>query len=44
MDYFEPQVEAGLIERFEQAADRMRRLYRLRSMLAEGEHGRDTLD
>lgn len=44
MDYFEPQHESGLIERFEQAADRTRRLHRLRAMLGAEEAGRETLD
>jgi len=44
MDYLEPQHESGLIEHFEQAADRTRRLHRLRAMLGDGEAGRETLD
>lgn len=36
--------ESGLIEQFEVAADRTRRLYRLRSMLSEHAQGRPALD
>ncbi|MEM1208664.1 MAG: hypothetical protein AAF586_04020 [Planctomycetota bacterium] len=42
MEPIQIENESGLIEQFEVAADRTRRLYRLRSRL--GEHGREALD
>lgn len=44
MEPYDFESETGLIERFEVAADRTRRLYRLRSTLGESASAREALD